>query len=123
MSKKTKEALDIVLQYTKETHGLDLTKVHKTRKGMYVRFRASIFVSMMKFFGMTSVELGELFQLDHTSILHHKKNHCGRYQSDDEYAETYDEIAKYVIALRSKMVGEDPAELPKVISLIRGLAS
>lgn len=123
MNNQTREVFDRLTFFAKENHGLDITKLNGIRKGPYVRIRASIIVSMMKHFGTKSVEMAEAFNIDHTSVLHHKKNHAGRYQSDDDYAEIFDEISKYAISVRAELVGEDSTELPKVVSLIRGVAS
>lgn len=123
MRKETKDILDRVAEYAKENCSVDVYKVQGIRKGAYVRVRASIMVSMMKVVASKSVELAEFFGVDHTSVLHHKVNHAGRYQSDDEYAEVYDMIFRYITKIRSEIIGEDAAELPKVLTMIRNVAS
>lgn len=123
MRKETKEILDKMTAYAKDHFNIDITKVNGIRKGPYVRVRASIMVTMMRVVATKSVELAEAFNVDHTSVLHHKTNHLGRYQSDDEYAEVYDTMFRYVTKLRSEIIGEDSAELPKVLTMIRNVAS
>lgn len=123
MKKQFKESFDKVAEFAKEQFNVDVNKVQGIRKGPYVRVRASIMVTMMKVLAAKSVELGEALNVDHTSVLHHKVNHPGRYQSDDEYAEIYDATFRYVTKLRSEIIGEDATELPKVLSMIRNVAS
>jgi hypothetical protein len=123
MNNQTREVFNRLTLFSKESCGLDITKVNGIRKGQYVRIRASIIVSMMKHFGAKSVEMAEAFNIDHTSVLHHKKNHAGRYQSDDDYAEIFDEISRHSVKVRAELLGDDSTELPRIVSMIRGVAS
>lgn len=105
-----------ICEQVKSVTGIDITKVHGIRKGEYVRIRATIIVTMIKYKGTKTVELAELLGIDHTTVIYHRENHTGRYQSDDDYAELYDNIARYLVNLEGERADTD---LVKVIGLIR----
>jgi hypothetical protein len=116
MNKKITESYEKLCKYAQEFTGIDITKAHGRRKIHYVRIRASIMVAMLRYMGITTVDLGEIMCLDHSTIIHHRNNHNGRYRSDDEYAHLYDHIARHLTSISEN---KDGAELNSVVALIR----
>lgn len=116
MNKKLTESYNNICKYANDLTGVDIAKVHGIRKILYVRIRASIIVSMLRYMGIYTTDLGELMGLDHSTIIHHRNNHTGRYRSDDEYAHLYDHIARHLTSISEN---KDGAELNSVLTLIR----
>ena len=116
MNKKTYESYEKLCKYAHEFTGIDISKVHGRRKINYVRIRAAIMVAMLRYLGISTVDLGEIMCLDHSTIIHHRNNHNGRYRSDDEYAHLYDHIARHLTSITEN---KDGAELNSVLTLIR----
>lgn len=96
--------------------GIDSTKVRKIRRSNYVNIRAAIIVSMTHFLGIKRREMAELLGKDHTTICYHLSMHNHRYRHEEDYAETYDLIAKKVTELVGKDMG---MEMNKILGLIR----
>lgn len=120
MNSKLLQSYNNLCEYAKEITGIDITKVGRIRRKEYVRIRASIIVSMLKYLGASTVDMGEIMGLDHTTIIHHRNNHKGRYRSDDEYLYTYDSISKYLVRISDN---KDNVELGSVLNLIKSTLS
>ena len=116
MTKQTIELFNNLCDFSKEYTGLDIRMLNGIRKAPYVRIRASICVIMMRYRGTSSVDMARLFSIDHSSVIYYKNNHKGRHFSDDEYADVYDAITKYMISINSEKSKND---LVKVLGLIR----
>lgn len=116
MTNKLQELYNNLILFVKDQTGIDITKVNGIRKGDYVRIRATIIVAMTKYKGTQTVELAELLGLDHTTVIYHRDNHTGRYQSDDRYMELYDSVARFISSVDNDGSNTD---LVKVIGLIR----
>lgn len=116
MTNKLIELYTNLCEFMQTYTGYDITKVHGIRKGTYVRIRASIIVVMTKYKGTSTVELAELLGMDHTTIIYHRDNHAGRYQSDDDYQELYDQLARYLVGIEGK---KSDTDLVRVLGLIR----
>lgn len=116
MTNQLQATYNSICEQIKSSTGIDITKVHGIRKGDYVRIRATIIVTMIKYKGTKTVELAELLAIDHTTVIYHRENHTGRYQSDDNYAELYDETARFLVNMEGEKADTD---LVKVIGLIR----
>lgn len=96
--------------------GIDSTKVKKIRRSTYVNVRAAIIVSMTHFLGIKRREMADLLHKDHTTICYHLSMHNHRYRHEEDYADTYDMIAKKV----TDLVGKDTGmEMNKILGLIR----
>jgi hypothetical protein len=120
MNRTTTESYEKLCEFAKSFTGIDITKVHGIRKIGYVRIRASIIVAMLRYVGITTTSLGEMMGLDHSTVVHHRQNHTGRYRSDDEYALLYDHIARQLTSMNDAKTEE---ELGNVLSLIRNTFS
>lgn len=116
MTNKLIEVYSNLIEFIKDQTGIDITKVNGIRKGDYVRIRATIIVTMTKYKGTQTVELAELLGIDHTTVIYHRDNHTGRYQSDDRYMELYDSVARHLSTMDNDGSNSD---LVKVIGLIR----
>lgn len=116
MNKKLTESYNSLCKYAKEFTGIDITKVHGVRKVNYVRIRAAIIVAMLRYLGVYTTDLGDMMGLDHSTIIHHRNNHVGRYRSDDEYAHLYDHVARHLTKITEN---KDGADLTSVLTLIK----
>lgn len=103
-------------EHAKEETGIDSTKVRKIRRSGYVNVRAAIIVAMTKYLGAKRREMGELLGKDHTTICYHLAMHNHRYRHEEDYAYTYDMIAKKLVDISGAKVGTD---LGKILGLIR----
>lgn len=73
----------------KEYNGIDAS-VRNCRSHNIVLAKACIFNVLSKHFGATTTAIGELFDLHHSTIVHHHAIHYTRYRYEDEYANLYD---------------------------------
>lgn len=96
--------------------GIDSTKVRKIRRSGYVNIRSAIIVSMTHFLGIKRREMADILGKDHTTICYHLSMHNHRYRHEEDYADTYDLIAKKT----TELVGKDTGvEMNKILGLIR----
>jgi hypothetical protein len=78
----------------KELTGIDI-RYARGRKEEYVRIRSAISNIAHRHMGMTTVYIGEFFGYsEHSTIVHHKQTHDGRYSSDDDYADIYNSLLR-----------------------------
>lgn len=84
------ELFKIVIKKTQ----IDPRKTHyKTTE--VVDCRSAISNVLRRCYRVRLTEIGKLLNLDHTTIIHHIRNHEGRYICRDEYRELYDELVDY----------------------------
>lgn len=109
------EKLQQLREYVIEITGIDL-KYAKGRKQEFVKPRAAFAVVAANWYHYTLVDITKYLGLkNHTSMVHHRKNHAGRYRSDDEYASIYDSIMERI---RHTSTGKD---VSVVLDLIKQL--
>lgn len=103
-----------LIELCKEYNGIDAS-VRKFRSHQMVLAKACIFNVLSKQFGATTTAIGELFDLHHSTIVHHHSAHYTRYRYEDEYANLYD----YLIS----KCNEDNKSVIDVDDVIQKIAS
>lgn len=99
----------------KDICGVDI-RYAKGRKQEYVRPRAAFCVVATYWHNFILEDVAEYVGYkDHTSVIHHRDNHAGRYRSDDEYASLYDELFSRV------RVNTPDLDVEHVITMIKSL--
>ncbi len=78
-----------LIELCKEYNGIDAS-VRNSRKHELVLVKGCIFNVLSKYFGATTTAIGKLFDLHHSTIVHHHAIHFTRYRYEDEYATLYD---------------------------------
>ena len=109
------ERLEKLCTEAKSLTGIDI-RYAKGRKEEYVRIRFAISNIGIKYMGFNTVQMADFFNYDHSTIVHHKKSHKGKYQSDDEYAHLFDQLIKRIGADNESKLDTD-----EIISLIKEL--
>jgi hypothetical protein len=97
--------------------GIDIRNAPR-RKKENIHLRASIMVILMNYFGVTTTNSGKMFNRDHTTAVHHRANHQWRYKTDDEYADVYDRLVRYVVAMNKDRTQVDLNEVLDLIKMI-----
>lgn len=88
--------LDNLAELVKDIMGYDV-RLTRGRPQKYVRPKAAMAVVAANWYGIDLTTVGRYLNwTDHTTVVHHRKNHKYRYRSDDEYAEIYDELMRRV---------------------------
>lgn len=64
----------------------------RSRKGKIPEFRGAVMVAMIKYYGLSTLSIGSLMNMDHSSVVHHHAQHESRYRYDDMYADVYDSV-------------------------------
>jgi len=106
------EKFEQMRDWVREITGIDL-KYAKGRRQEFVRPRAAFAVVAANWYNITLVDVTQYLGLkNHTSMVHHRKNHVGRYRSDDEYASIYDSL---MMKVRQKAAGEDVSVVLEMI--------
>jgi chromosomal replication initiation ATPase DnaA len=109
------ERLNNLAELMKDISGYDI-RVTRGRPQKYVRPKAVIAVVATHWYGMDLTKVGHFLNWkDHTVVCHHRKNHKGRYRSDDEYAEMYDELMKRIAA-------PETDQFAGIISMIKSIS-
>lgn len=80
----------------KSITGIDF-RYTRSRKKEFVQLRCAVINIMRKYYSTNTVQTAELMDMDHTTILHHTKDHASRYRYEDNYADLYDKLVRHVI--------------------------
>lgn len=83
-------------QVAKGITGLDF-RYTRSRKKEFVQLRCAVINIMRKYYATNTVQTASLMGMDHTTILHHTKDHASRYRFEDDYADLYDKLVRHVI--------------------------
>jgi chromosomal replication initiation ATPase DnaA len=109
------DKLNVLAEIMKDISGYDI-RLTRGRPQKYVRPKAVIAVVASNWYGMDLTRVGHFLNWsDHTVVCHHRKNHKGRYRSDDEYAEMYDEVMK-------RVASPETDEFVGIISMIKSIS-
>jgi|Laugresbdmm110dd_1035094.scaffolds.fasta_scaffold02758_12 chromosomal replication initiation ATPase DnaA len=111
------EVFNELCEEGKKITGIDV-RLAPRRKKENIHLRASIMVILMNYFGVTTTSAGKLFNRDHTTAVHHRANHQWRYRCDDEYADIYDRLVRYVVAINKDKSQVDLSEILGLIKMI-----
>jgi chromosomal replication initiation ATPase DnaA len=109
------EKLNNLAELMKDISGYDI-RVTRGRPQKYVRPKAAIAVVAANWYGINLTNIGHFLNWkDHTVVCHHRKNHKGRYRSDYEYAEMYDEVMR-------RISSPETDQFASVISMLKEIA-
>lgn len=87
-----KNLLDEIGAFIKETFNVDFKK-RSRRQDIVMARNAAISACRER---MTSLTLGEYFEMNHATILHHKRNHSANYRFSKTYRLVYDHAIQLV---------------------------
>lgn len=110
---KHKENLDLLLELTKRRTGMNVLYLRR-RNAEIILAKACVINVMSKYFGANTVQIGELFDMHHSTVIHHLQKHHTRYKYEDEYASLYDFLMKSVM-----QKDKDTIDVDGVLSLLR----
>jgi hypothetical protein len=96
--------------------GVDV-RFTRSRKKEFVQIRCALINVMRKYYSTNTVQTADLMKLDHTTIIHHTKDHPSRYRYEDDYADLYDKLVRYV------MNSSETISTDKMIHLMRNALS
>lgn len=109
------DRLNNLAELMKDISGYDI-RLTRGRPQKYVRPKAVLAVVASNWYGIELERVSRFLNWkDHTVACHHRKNHKGRYRSDYEYAEMYDEVMKRISI-------SDTNKFDEIISLIKQLS-
>ena len=75
----------------KQQFGIDIRRSN-SRKADAVRIRHSIGTLLSFKYGYSTVEVGKMLKIDHTTIVYYRSMHIPRYKTDKQYAKVYDAL-------------------------------
>jgi len=78
----------------KESTNIDIIAFSKKRERKYVRIRGVMIAIIFENLVVPLAEVGELFGLDHSTIIHYRQNHRENMRQDDIYLALYMAISK-----------------------------
>lgn len=90
---KHEESRERLVNATKSRTGINV-KYTRSRRREVILAKACVINALSKYFGANTVQIGELFDMHHSTIVHHLKCHHHRYRYEDEYASLYDYLIK-----------------------------
>ena len=100
----------------KEVTGVDV-RYSRSRKKEYVQIKCAIVNVMRRYYSASTVQLGRLLDLHHTTIVHHSKDHSSRYRFEPDYAELYDKMVRFAMS-KSETISTE-----KMVQLMRSALS
>lgn len=80
----------------KKITGIDI-RYTRSRKRELVHIRCAIVNVMRKYYSLNTVQIAAAFDMHHTTVVHHCKDHPSRYRYDVEYADLYDKMVRHAI--------------------------
>jgi iron-sulfur cluster repair protein YtfE (RIC family) len=96
----------------KEITGIEV-RYTRSRKKEFVQIRCAIVNVMRRYYSASTVQLGRLLDMHHTTIIHHSKDHSSRYRFEDDYASLYDKLVRHA------MEKSDTISVDKMVSLMK----
>lgn len=93
--------------------GVDVS-TNKSRKREIVTARACIINVLSRYYGANTVEIGEMYEMDHSTIVYHLEHHAHRYRFEDVYSRLYDKLMQVAIKEDKSAIDVD-----EVLSLIQ----
>lgn len=90
---KHAENFEMLVHLAKIRTGIDV-RYTRSRRDEIVLIKGCIINVLSKYFGLNTVQIGGLFDLHHSTIIHHLKAHPTRYRYEDDYATHYDYLLK-----------------------------
>lgn len=91
---KAEENYRLLVAKAKELTDLDITYA-KSRRFEVVMVKACVANILSRYFGYTTLLIGKLIGMHHSTVIHHLRNHSDRLRQEDEYSELYDQLSKY----------------------------
>lgn len=89
----------------KELTGLDI-RYTRSRKKEIVQIKCAIVNVMRRYYSASTLQLGRLLDLHHTTIIHHSKDHSSRYRFESDYAALYDKLVRHAMG-KSETISTD----------------
>lgn len=80
----------------KELTGLEI-RYTRSRKKEVVQIKCAIVNVMRRYYSASTLQLGRLLDLHHTTIIHHSKDHSSRYRFESDYAALYDRLVRHAM--------------------------
>jgi hypothetical protein len=90
------QEFDELCNLAKEITGLDI-RYTKSRKKELIQIKCAIVNVMRRYCSASTVQLGRLFNIHHTTVIHHSKDHWSRYRYEDDYSLLYDKMVRHVM--------------------------
>lgn len=100
----------------KQITGIDIRYI-RARKKEYVQIKAAIVNVMRRYYSATTVQVGRLMNLHHTTVIHHTKDHASRYRFEDDYASLYDKLVRHA------MNNSDTLKVDNLLTLMKSALS
>lgn len=96
VSERNQQRLDQLALVFKEKANIDI-HTRPCRKAEIIRGKASFINIAIRNMGVVLEQVADyLGYKDHTSVLHHRDNHHGRFKSDPDYADIYLMVSKEI---------------------------
>lgn len=96
----------------KDLTGLDI-RYTRSRKKEFVQIKCAIVNVMRRYYSASTLQLGKLLDMHHTTIIHHSKDHSSRYRFEPDYAALYDKLVRHAMD-KSETISTD-----KMIQLMK----
>jgi chromosomal replication initiation ATPase DnaA len=90
----TNEVFDNLCKKTAEITGIDV-RFTRRRTREIIHAKAGIINVLNKYHGLNTVQIGRCFDLNHSTVIHHLRDHPYRYRYEDEYARIYDSLTRF----------------------------
>lgn len=100
----------------KDLTGLEI-RYTRSRKKEYVQIKCAIVNVMRRYYSASTLQIGRLLGLHHTTIIHHSKDHSSRYRFESDYAALYDKLVRHAMD-KSETISTD-----KMLQLMKSALS
>lgn len=94
-----------LIEIARGRYGIDV-RMSRSRKREFVDIRCAVANCMKRAYSISISDIARLFDMHHTTILHHLEDHAGRYRYYDDYAKLYDTMVNHVLS-KSELISLD----------------
>lgn len=111
--KSMKEQYSKLVDETRRLTGIDVVYA-RTRKFENVLTKACFINVMSRYFGATTLAIGGILKIHHSTVIHHLNAHGNRYKQEEQYAKLYDSLCKYAMTNESA-----PIDVAHMLNIMR----
>jgi hypothetical protein len=72
-------------------------KLDRSRRKEVIHAKSAIINVMRRYYSTTTVELAQMLDIHHSTVIHHTDDHASRYRFESAYADLYDRMVRHII--------------------------
>jgi hypothetical protein len=110
---KLEESYRHLISKAKEFTGLDITYT-RNRRFEIVMIKACVINILYRYFGANTVQTAKLFDIHHSTVIHHHRAHPNRYKQEVEYAELYNYLTRH-----ATLDEKSPINVDEMVEIMR----